>query len=81
MSETSWHKQLRRFLMGHEPPPKPVLVPDNSAASETHNQSVGLAYVKGMLDCRQEQASTNPYYRRSEQGRAYDSGYRDEGKQ
>lgn len=74
-----WHQHLRRFLRGHEPPEKPVPVPDNSAGEETHNQSIGRAYVQGMLVRRQGKGSSNPYYKDSEQYRAWESGYQDEG--
>ena len=79
MSETSWHKHLRRWLLGHTPPAKPVPAPDGIAATETHNQSIGRAYVQGMMVRRQKKDQSNPYYKDSEQGRAWDSGYQDEG--
>jgi len=81
MTETKWHQQLRRWLRGHKPSakPVPVLVPENSAAQETHNQSIGRAYVQGMLVRRQAKDSNNPYFRDTEQARAWDSGYQDEG--
>jgi len=74
-----WHQQLRRWLMGHEAPETPMPPPDNSAAKQTHNQSIGLAYVQGMLVRRQKKDGKNPYFKDSEQARAWDSGYQDEG--
>ena len=80
MTETSWHQQLRRWLIGYEPPAKPAMVPpDNGAETETHNQSIGRAYVQGMLVRRQKKDLKNPYYRDTEQARAWDSGHQDEG--
>jgi len=79
MTETAWRKHLRRWLLGHTPP-KPALVPpDNGAETETHNQSIGRAYVQGMLVRRQKKDLKNPYYRDTEQARAWDSGHQDEG--
>jgi len=79
MTKTSWHQQLWRWLMGSDPPAKPTIVPDSTAAQETHNQSIGRAYVQGMLVRRQKKDGKNPYFKDSEQARAWDSGYQDEG--